>query len=73
MFNPTEADEQNYLHQIIEKLKFAYEDVDEAVTRYAEELRELKSYMYENKTGMDAAEKSAEYEGYLRQDRGHLQ
>lgn len=59
MFNPTEADEISYLQQIIDKLEDAYLSVDENVTKAAKDLKDQKSYMYENKTGMDAAEKAA--------------
>ncbi|MFU8813341.1 MAG: HelD family protein [Balneolaceae bacterium] len=59
MFNPTEADERSYLNQIIEKLEDAYTDVDENVQRQHQELQDQKTYLYENKTGMDAAEKAA--------------
>lgn len=59
MFNKTEAEERKYLNRIIEKLEDAYFGVDEAITRQAQELKDQKTYMYENKTGMDAAEKAA--------------
>ena len=59
MFNKTESEEQRYLKKIIEKLEDAYHEVDENVTRYSEQLKEQKTYLYENKTGMDAAEKAS--------------
>lgn len=59
MFNPTETDERNYLQEIIDKLEDAYISVDENVNRQHKELQEQKNYMYENKTGMDAAEKAS--------------
>ena len=59
MFNPTEADERSYLCEIISKLEDAYLDVDENVNRQHKELQNQKTYLYENKTGMDAAEKAA--------------
>ncbi|MEX0724163.1 MAG: 3'-5' exonuclease [Gracilimonas sp.] len=59
MFNPTEADERTYLQQIINKLEDAYLSVDENVHKAAKDLKDQKSYLYENKTGMDAAEKAA--------------
>ncbi|MDZ7805683.1 MAG: hypothetical protein U5K71_01040 [Gracilimonas sp.] len=59
MFNPTEADERTYLQQIIDKLEDAYLSVDKNVTKTAQDLKDQKSYLYENKTGMDAAEKAA--------------
>ncbi|MEX0648183.1 MAG: UvrD-helicase domain-containing protein [Balneolaceae bacterium] len=59
MFNRTEADEREYLKEIIEKLEDAYHAVNENVSRASRELKEQKSYLYENKTGMDAAEKAA--------------
>ncbi|MDZ7720495.1 MAG: 3'-5' exonuclease [Balneolaceae bacterium] len=59
MFNPTEADERKYLDEIIEKLEDAYINVDENVNRQHKELQEQKNYLYENKTGMDAAEKAS--------------
>lgn len=59
MFNKTEAEEQAYLKEIIDKLEDAYRAVDENVNRTAKELQEQKNYLYENKTGMDAAEKAS--------------
>ena len=59
MFNKTETDERDYLSQIIDKLEDAYLAVDENVTKTAKELQDQKNYLYENKTGMDAAEKAA--------------
>ena len=59
MINKTEADEQEYLSQIIDKLEAAYTAVDENVNRTSKELKEQKNYLYENKTGMDAAEKAS--------------
>jgi len=57
MINKTEADEQEYLPKIIDKLEDAYTTIDENVNRTSKELKEQKNYLYENKTGMDAAEK----------------
>ncbi|MEX2362930.1 MAG: hypothetical protein WD597_04870, partial [Balneolaceae bacterium] len=59
MFNPTEEDERIYLREIIDKLEDAYLEVDKNVNQQYKELKEQKSYLYENKTGMDAAEKAA--------------
>lgn len=59
MFNKTEAEERAYLKKIIEKLHDAYEGVNENVNKTAKELQEQKNYLYENKTGMDAAEKAS--------------
>jgi len=59
MLNQTEAEERKYLNRIIEKLEDAYFGVDEAIERQSRELKEQKNYMYENKAGMDAAEKAA--------------
>ena len=59
MFNKSEAEEKAYLKKIIEKLHDAYEGVNENVNKTAKELQEQKNYLYENKTGMDAAEKAS--------------
>ncbi|MDZ7682680.1 MAG: 3'-5' exonuclease [Fodinibius sp.] len=59
MFNPTEADERNYLQQIISRLKDAYHNTDQQVADQHRQMKDQKSYMYENKAGMDAAEKAA--------------
>ncbi|MCC5906651.1 MAG: AAA family ATPase [Balneolaceae bacterium] len=59
MFNPTEKDERLYLKEIIDKLEDAYIAIDERVNREHKELQEQKTYLYENKTGMDAAEKAS--------------
>lgn len=59
MFNPTEADERDYLQEIINKLKSAYHNTDQQVANQHQQLKDQKNYMYENKAGMDAAEKAA--------------
>jgi len=59
MFNKTEEEERLWLKQVIEKLEDAYSAVSENVNKTAKELQEQKNYLYENKTGMDAAEKAA--------------
>jgi len=59
MFNKTEADERVWLTDVIEKLEDAYQAVNENVSKTAKELQDQKSYLYENKTGMDAAEKAS--------------
>ena len=59
MINETEQDEREYLTKIIDKLEDAYIAVDENVTKASKQLQEQKNYLYENKTGMDAAEKAS--------------
>ena len=59
MYNITEKEERQYLATIIEKLDDAIDQVDENVSRYSRELQEHKNYLWENKTGMDAAEKGS--------------
>ena len=59
MINRTEKEERQYLSRILAKLEDAIDQVDENVSRYNEELKEHKSYLWENKTGMDAAEKGS--------------
>lgn len=59
MFNKTEEEERAYLKKIIEKLHDAYEGINESVNKTAKDLQEQKNYLYENKTGMDAAEKAS--------------
>lgn len=59
MINKTEGDERKYLKVVIEKLEDAYSEVNENVNKAAEELQSQKNYLYENKTGMDAAEKAS--------------
>ncbi|TVQ08997.1 MAG: helicase [Balneolaceae bacterium] len=59
MINKTEAEEQQYLSHIIDRLDVACVAVDENVARTFKELNEQKAYLYEHKTGMDAAEKAS--------------
>ena len=59
MFNKTEAEERVWLADVIEKLEDAFQAVNETVTKTANELQAQKKYLYENKTGMDAAEKAS--------------
>lgn len=59
MLNETIEQEQNYLKEVLTKLKIVFQDVNENVREASKELQEHKSYLYENKTGMDAAEKAS--------------
>lgn len=59
MFNPSEKDEKAWLEVIKDKLEDALSDIDTNVAQYSEDLSRQKSYLYENKTGMDAAEKAS--------------
>lgn len=57
MINYTEEEERSYLNDIIEMLNKSIEQIDLNVQKFANELKEQKQYLYENKAGMDNAEK----------------
>ncbi|MEX0780824.1 MAG: UvrD-helicase domain-containing protein [Balneolales bacterium] len=59
MFNLTEDEERQYLETIIDKLDDALDEIDKNVNRYVKELQEQKTFLWENKNGMDAAEKGS--------------
>ena len=59
MLNITEKEERKHLTYVIGKLDAALAEIDENVNRYSRELVEQKTYLYENKNGMDAAEKGS--------------
>ncbi|MEX2600139.1 MAG: 3'-5' exonuclease [Balneolaceae bacterium] len=59
MFNKSIDEERAYLQEILTKLEDAYQAVNENVSKTSKALQEQKNYLYENKTGMDAAEKAA--------------
>ncbi|MCF8370554.1 MAG: AAA family ATPase [Bacteroidales bacterium] len=59
IFNPTENDERNYLEHIKRKLEIAIADTDSNVNSVSKEIQENKEYLWENKAGMDHAEKVA--------------
>lgn len=57
IINKTEAEERQYLEEIKEMLNQAIIHTDNAAGSHAKELRESKGYLWENKAGMDHAEK----------------
>ncbi len=57
MINKSEAEERTYLARIKEILFDALEYIDTKVSDYKKDLQEQKNYLYENKAGMDHAEK----------------
>jgi DNA helicase II / ATP-dependent DNA helicase PcrA len=57
MMNKSEAEERFYLEQVKGKLSDALENIDNKVSGYKKDLQEQKTYLYENKAGMDHAEK----------------
>lgn len=59
IFNPSENDERNYLEQIKHKLQRAIAESDSNVNSFSKEIQENKDYLWENKAGMDHAEKVA--------------
>jgi DNA helicase-2/ATP-dependent DNA helicase PcrA len=59
MFNKTEKEEKEYLEEVKDKLSIALGQIDRNVTNYTKDLKEQKDYLYENKEGMDRAEKGS--------------
>lgn len=57
--NHTEADERQYLEIIKTKLQETIDNADNTVTNLAREVKENKEFLWENKAGMDHAEKVA--------------
>ncbi|MBB6214328.1 DNA helicase-2/ATP-dependent DNA helicase PcrA [Anaerosolibacter carboniphilus] len=57
--NRTEKDERQYLHEILKKLKAAYQSIDQKISGYANEIQETKKYIWENNAQLDLAEKAA--------------
>jgi DNA helicase II / ATP-dependent DNA helicase PcrA len=57
MINKSEAEERVYLEQVKAKLSDALGNIDKKVSGYKKDLQEQKTYLYENKAGMDHAEK----------------
>lgn len=57
MMNKSEAEEQIYLEEIKQKLSAVYERLDRRVHRLADEIREQKTYMWEQRADMDHVEK----------------
>ena len=57
MFNQYEKDERVYLDKMKEKLRDTLRRIDRNVSDYTKELQAQKDYLYENKAGMDHAEK----------------
>ncbi|KMT23313.1 HelD family protein [Clostridium cylindrosporum] len=59
MLNKTEKEERQYLNEILKKLKATYQDIDQKISDYANEVQETKKYLWENLAQMDQAEKAA--------------
>jgi len=59
MLNETEKDERQYFHEILKKLKAAYQAIDQRISGYANEILETKKYISENIAELDLVEKAA--------------
>ncbi|MEA3443297.1 MAG: helicase, partial [Bacteroidota bacterium] len=59
IFNSSENDERNYLEKIKSKLQIAIAETDSNVNNFSKEIQDNKDYLWENKAGMDHAEKVA--------------
>lgn len=57
MINNTEAEEKQYLNDVRTKLSSALEQIHAHVTQRAKDIKDHKAFLWENKTGMDHAEK----------------
>ena len=57
MIHNSEKEERKYLEEVKEKLNNTLAEIDNKVARYSSDLQEQKDYLYENKAGMDHAEK----------------
>lgn len=58
MFNQGKAEEQRYLESILNKLRKAFQDIDDKITNQAHEIREKKRYIWENLSQLDSVEKA---------------
>ncbi|MDF2653692.1 MAG: helicase, superfamily [Bacillota bacterium] len=59
MFNAQEMDERSYLDAVLEKLQTAFENIEQKIAHYSEEIVEAKRYIYENQAQFDSAEKAS--------------
>ena len=57
IINPGEQEERGYLAGIKKKLHDTITRIDRQISRHAREVKEFKEYLWENKAGMDHAEK----------------
>lgn len=57
MVNKGEKEERQYLEELKDRLRNALEQIDRHISDYAREVQEQKDYLWENKAGMDHAEK----------------
>ncbi len=55
--NYSEVEEREYLEEIKAKLYKAINDSDQEIDSHSQDIKEYKEYLWENKTGMDHAEK----------------
>lgn len=52
-------EEREFLENVREQLHITLNEIDKRVKKHVRDLHETKKYLYENKTGMDHAEKVA--------------
>jgi len=57
MIRKSETEERRYLEDIKTRLQDALEQINSRIKKYAKEIREQKTYLWENKSGMDHVEK----------------
>ena len=53
----TEQEEREYLHQILQKLAWALQQVDHSAKQFSREFRQNEEYLYDQRSGMDDADR----------------
>ena len=59
MLNSREYDERIYLDEILKKLRFALDNIEQEILNYSHKILETKRYIWENSAELDSVEKAA--------------
>jgi DNA helicase-2/ATP-dependent DNA helicase PcrA len=66
VFNLKDQDERVYLEQILQKLEWALHHADQAVKQFTKAFRENEQYLYDQRSGMDDADRVSAGQSFKR-------
>lgn len=66
VIHSTEQQEREYLHQILQKLEWALQQVDNSARQFSKEFRQNEEYLYDQRSGMDDADRVSAGQSFKR-------
>ena len=66
VIHSTEQEEREYLDQILQRLEWALQQVDNSTKQFSKEFRQDQEYLYDQRSGMDDAERVSAGQSFKR-------